>query len=124
MDNILSIARNARKAGSKVIYVSSVLERWGYKYRNIIKLVNNLLEFSCNKENFIFLDHSDITCQHISNHGLHPNGYGHVILKMNILKCFFSFNPFLCNFEGFYERALFEMNPCLSIIIMAVKIFL
>ena len=107
VDNILSIARRAKAVGTKKVFISSILVRWGYNTKNIIVRVNNLLENMCREEGFLFLDHSDITTRHICHDGLHPNDFGYVILKMNILKCFYSFNPFLCNFIDFYEKALF-----------------
>ena len=58
VNNILNIARNAKNAGTKSIYISSVLSRSGYEFKNI-KRVNNLLDASCVDEGFYFLDHSD-----------------------------------------------------------------
>ena len=44
--------------------------------------------------------------RHISNDGLHLNIYGNTIMEMNLLKYFYSFNPFLCDFDKFYDYAL------------------
>ena len=108
VDNILKIARNAKIAGVKKIFVSRILPRcWGYQFKNIIIRVNQLLERMCTEEGLIYLDHSDITTRHIGNDGLHLNYYGHVVLKMKILCCFNSFNPYICSFEPLYEKALF-----------------
>ena len=108
VNSILDIARSAREAGAKSIHVSSVLTRSGYAYKNIIKRVNNLLDTTCGNEGFYFLDHADITTGHLGNDGLHCNGYGYCILKMNILRCFNTFNPYLCDFGDFYEESLFS----------------
>ena len=105
--HILDIARNARSTGAKTIYVSSVLPRSGYEFKNIIKRVNSLLNSSCHYEGFHFLEHSDITKQHLGYDGLHCNKYGYTIIKMNILRCFSTFNPFLCDFIDFYDDCLF-----------------
>ena len=79
----------------------------GTYMRNIIQRVNILLEERCIKEGFVFIDNSDITVAHLSKDGLHPNFYGFTILKMNILKCFPDFNPYICDFLGTYENALY-----------------
>ena len=95
-----------KMVGTKKIFVSSVLPRWGYEFKNVITRVNQLLDRMCAEEGFTYLAHSDITTRHICNDGLHPSFYGQVILKMNILCCFNSFNPYLCSFEPLYEKAL------------------
>ena len=79
----------------------------GTYMRNIIQRVNILLEERCIKEGFVFIDNSDITVAHLSKDGLHPNFYGFTILKMNILKSFPNFNPYICDFLGTYENALY-----------------
>ena len=107
VNNILQIAKNAADAGVKKIFVSSILERWGHHFKNIILRVNQILEDRCRVEGYFFLDHSDVTTKHLCRDGLHTNNYGHVILKMNVLRCFNTFNPFICDFENFYEKALF-----------------
>ena len=106
VENILNIARYARKVGTQRIFVSSVLIQWGEQYQRLIKKVNNLLEYMCRLEGFIYLDHGDISSNHICQDGLHPNGYGKAILKMNILKCFTSFNPYFNDFYSSYEKAI------------------
>ena len=106
VNDILNIARKAKTFGTNNIYISSIIVRWGYQYGNIITRINNLLENSCREEGLLYLDHLDITMRHISNDGLHLNIYGNTIMKMNLLKCFYSFNPFLCHFDKFYDYAL------------------
>ena len=106
VNDIVNIARKAKTFGTKKIYISRIIVRWGYQYGNIITRINNLLENSCREEGFLCLDHLDITMRHISNDGLHLNIYGNTIMKMNLLKCFYSFNPFLCDFDKFYDYAL------------------
>ena len=54
-----------------------------------------------------FMDQGDITVDHISADGIHPNFHGSTILKMNILSVFSSFNPYLCTFGEEYEKALY-----------------
>ena len=107
VDNILKIARNAKAVGAQKIFVSSVLVRWGHQHRNMILRVNDLLEAMCRWEDYIFIDHSDITTRHICDDGLHPNKHGYAILEMNILHCFYTFNPYIANFLNVYEDALF-----------------
>ena len=106
VNNILNIGRKAKAVGTKKIFISSMLVRYGYRYANIITRINTLLESCCMEEGFIFLDHSDVTLRHICGDGLHTNYYGHTILKMNILLCFYTFNPYLCNFSDIYDKAL------------------
>ena len=106
VDDILDIGRYAKTLGTKNIYISSILVRWGYQYANIITRLNDILERLCNAEGFIFLNHSDITKRHIWSDGLHPNNQGYLILKMNMLMCFYTFNPYLSTFYDLYEKAL------------------
>ena len=74
---------------------------------NLKTCVNNLLDASCVDEGFYFLDHSDVTTSHLGYDGLHCNRFGYCILKMNILCCFTSFNPFICEFSNYYDESLF-----------------
>ena len=60
----------------------------------------------CNEKGYAFIDQSDIGLHHISKDGIHLNFKGHTILKMNILKCFYSFNPYMCDFLDLYEQFL------------------
>ena len=53
------------------------------------------------------MDQSEILSCHISMDGIHPNFYGSTILKMNILSCFYTFNPYFTDFDYDYERAIF-----------------
>ena len=89
------------------MYVSAVLARHGYQYKNPVARVNSLLEATCATEGFRFMDQSDISSGHISSDGVHVNFYGATLLKMSILNCFSTFNPYLNNFEFDYERSLF-----------------
>ena len=83
------------------------MTRWGHQYKNAINRVNNLIQRTCNDENFLYMDQDDITGAHVAGDGIHPNFYGSTILKFNILSVFRSFNPYLTNFDDDYERALF-----------------
>ena len=69
--------------------------------------MNNLLESMCKLHGYTFIDHSDVTTRHICNDGLHPNKPGYTILKMNLLWCFYTFNPYISDFYNDYEDALF-----------------
>jgi lysophospholipase L1-like esterase len=106
VNNILNIARKAKIVGTRKIFVSSILPRFGQRYHNVITRINNLLESTCREEGFNFLNHSEVTSKHICMDGIHPNVYGNLILRMNILECFNSFNPYLCSFYSSYENAL------------------
>ena len=86
--------------------VSSVLPRRGYRYQRALADVNDLLYMSCIAEEFIFMDNADITLDHISNDGVHPNIHGTTILKYNILNTFRTFNPRLFDFKDEYENSL------------------
>ena len=106
VDDILSIAYHAKTVGCKNVIVSSILVRRGYHYKNIIIRINNILNARCSEEGFVYLDNSDVTIRHICDDGLHPNNYGINVLKMNILMCFYTFNPYLCDFYDYYEDAI------------------
>ena len=105
VERIMTIGRNAKSVGATV-FISSLLIRVGYEYQNMIKRINVLLERFCGEEGFNFINHSDIATAHIGYDGLHVNKYGRSILKMNLLCCFTSFNPYLCNFIQFFEECL------------------
>ena len=102
--SLITIGRAARNNGAQKIFISGVIVRWGYQYRNAIKRVNNLLQSRCSDEGFV--DQSDITTAHISGDGVHLNYHGTTVLKMNLLLTFYSFNPFICNFEEDYDNAI------------------
>ena len=106
INDILEIARNARNVGAEDIYISSILVRWRYESRNLVVRTNQLLEAKCIEEGFVYLDHSDITTWHLSDDGLHLNVYGHAVLKMNMFRCLFTFNPYLCDFMHLYDKAI------------------
>ena len=106
-NNIINIGLQARNSGTQKIYISGLLTMTGTYMRNVIHRINLLLQDRCIKEGFIFIDNTDITVAHLSKDGLHPNFYGSIILKMNVLKCFPNFNPYLCDFLGTYEDALY-----------------
>ena len=46
VNNIINIGRKAKAVGTKKIFISSILVRYGYHYRNIITCINTRLE-SC-----------------------------------------------------------------------------
>ena len=105
--SLLTIARTARDAGAEKVHISGILVRHGRQYQNAIKRINQLLEVRCSEEGFIYMDQSEILPCHISMDGIHPNFYGTTILKMNILSCFYTFNPYFTDFDYDYERAIF-----------------
>ena len=107
VESLMKTARLARDTSAETVYVSAVLARHGYQYKNPIARVNRLLEATCAIEGFRFMDQSDITTGHISMDGVHTNFYGATLLKMSILNCFHTFNPYLNDFEHDYDRSLF-----------------
>jgi lysophospholipase L1-like esterase len=107
VENLMKIARKAREVGAETVHVSAIIVRHGYQYKNPVKRVNNLLEATCVSEGFLFMDQSEISSSHIAKDGVHLNFYGITLLKMNILSCFHTFNPYLTDFEYDYDRALF-----------------
>ena len=106
VDSILEIARAARNHSAKNVYVSSILVRRGYEYREIIPKVNDLLYMACLAEGFTFMDQDEITLAHLDNDGLHPDFYGSTILKRNILSVFRTFNIDNMTFRKELEQAL------------------
>ena len=105
VNSIMEMAMEGRKHGCKEVFVSSVLTRWEQQYITTIDRVNLLLERVCRGEGVNFLNHCDITKDHICGDGLHPNANGTTVLKMNILSCFDGFNPYLTSFYTDYEYA-------------------
>ena len=107
VENILKIGRIARDTGAEKIFVSSIIVRHGYQYKSAVKRFSNLLESACSSEGFWFLDQSDITSSHIGYDGVHLNFHGQTLLKMSILSCFNTFNPYFTDFGYDYENSLF-----------------
>lgn len=107
VENLMKTARTARDMGAEVVHISAILVRHGYQYKNPIARVNSLLEATCTIEGFLFMSQSDISSSHISMDGVHLNFYGQTLLKMNILSCFHTFNPYFIDFEHDYDRSLF-----------------
>ena len=105
VESILKVGRAAKNQGAKKVFLSSILDRRGYHYREAIKRVNDLLYMACIAEDFVFLDQCDITLDHISLDGIHPNPSGTAILKFNILCVFSSFDSNFMDFKEEYERA-------------------
>ena len=104
---ILKIGQLAQTYGVKEIFLSSIINRQGAFYAQKLQKVNSILASACSQQGFYFLDHSDIhSFYHLDEGGLHLNVLGTCILKMNILKCFNSFNPYFNTFLRTYERAL------------------
>ena len=81
--------------------------RRGYQYGSIIPKVNDLLYMACIAENFVYMDHSAITLDHLDSDGLHPNFYGSAILKHNLLSAFRTFNPNQMNFRNEYDQVFY-----------------
>ena len=103
---IAKIGQVARQYGVNEIYLSSIINRQGVFYAQKLKKVNSILETMCMQQGFNFLNHSDIHAfYHLDQGGLHLNVFGTCILKMNILKCFNTFNPYFNTFLRTYERA-------------------
>ena len=107
VDEILAIARAARANGVKKIHVSSVLVRRGFAYRDVVDKVNDVLYMACLAENFIFMNQSAISLDHIDSDGIHPNFYGSTILKFNILGAFRTFDRNRMTFWSDYEKAMY-----------------
>ena len=98
VENLIKTGVFAREQGAEEVYISSIICRRGRQYDNCIKRVNSLLYARCLENSFIFIDQSNIKMSHLHDDGLHLNYQGIRYMKLNILKCFYSFNPFLCNF--------------------------
>ena len=110
VQSLMKIGRAAREHGAKKIYVSSIMTRRGYRYCEGIKKVNDLLYMACVAEDFLFMDHADITMAHISADGIHLNAHGTAILFYNILSVFDSFDGDLIDFKKDYEHAMSMMS--------------
>ena len=106
VENIMKIGRAARENGTTKIYVSSIIVRRGYRYREIIKRVNDLLYMACVAEDFHFIDQNDIKLAHLSSDGVHLNSNGTFILLFNILSVFSKFDRNLMDFKDEYQNAI------------------
>ena len=52
-EGICKMAEEEKKSGCSVVFVSSVLPRWGKKYEKMINRVNSMLEVMCQDHGFI-----------------------------------------------------------------------
>ena len=93
-DRILNIARDARKAGVRTIYISGLMVRRGKQYISIIKQINHKLISQCMIEQFHFIDNSNILLGDLCD-GLHLNPKGNMKFVYNLLQCCHSYNPYL-----------------------------
>ena len=66
--------------------------------------MNSILQAACLQEGFVFINNNNINLDFHTD-GLHLNDFGTAILKMNILRCFYSFNPFFNDFLTIYDQA-------------------
>ena len=73
------------------------------KFQRFRQMINISIYEKCNLEGFNVLDNENIFLKHLWNDGLHLNKVGSKFLKQNILGCFTSFNPYLCDFDFSYE---------------------
>ena len=105
VENLMKIGRTARDAGAHKVHISAIMARHGYQYKNPIIRINNLLQYRCSLEGFHYMDQSEISSDHVSSDGVHLNFFGLTVLKMNILSCFHTFNPYLSDFLQDYEHA-------------------
>ena len=105
--NIINIGRRAVKHGAKRIVISGlVIRKWNSNINQVIGSINRLVQDMCKEEGFYFIDQTDIERQHLWKDGLHLNQNGSYIFRMNIMKFFNTFNPYLCSFGDHYENAL------------------
>ena len=98
MASVGKMGEEGKKAGCSSIHVSSILPRWDMQYGRTISRINAMLQQMCWSEGYEYLDHGEVSLDHICGDGLHPNSKGTAILKMNILSCFERFNPYLTDF--------------------------
>ena len=104
--SIISIGKTARDFGVTEINISGLVTRRDRRLNRIIPRINALLQAECLREDFTFIEQDDITYAHLNDDGLHLNHYGSSIMKMNLLRCFLSFNPYFNDFLYVYENAL------------------
>ena len=102
-ENIIEVGRIARREGVKTIIISTIIYRRWSKYRTLRTAVNDLVEIKCIKEGFQYLNNDNLAFRNLCEDGLHLNAEGNKYLKQNILRCFESFNPYLCNFDFGYH---------------------
>ena len=93
-ERVLDIARDARTAGTKNIFISGLMKRKGLQYAEIINEVNLRLREKCLIEDFYFLDNDNINLSDLCD-GLHLNQWGNRKFIKNLLQCCHSYNPYL-----------------------------
>ena len=103
VNSVITMAMGGKKNGCNDVYVSSILTRRGQQHCETIQRINTMLENVCKAKGLIYLSHSDVSPDHISGDGIHPNVKGTTILMMNILSCFDGFDPLQTTIYGQYE---------------------
>ena len=93
-ERVLNIARDARAANVKYIYVSGLMTRKGWVYKEIIDEVNLRLRLGCITEQYDFINNSNIYLSDLCD-GLHLNQQGNRKFIKNLLQCCHSYNPYL-----------------------------
>ena len=106
VNDIINIADRAKEYGTSKVVISGIMIRRSYFFKDVIERINNMLYDKCQEKGYVFIDQTDIKLKHLSDDGLHLNKLGISILKMNLFRIFFTFNPYLCDFENDYEKAL------------------
>ena len=93
-ERVLNIARDARAASVQHIYISGLMQRKGWQYKEIIDEINLRLRVRCIAEQFHFDINGNINLSDLSD-GLHLNQQGNRKFIKNLLQCCHSYNPYL-----------------------------
>ena len=112
VQNLILTGKLAKDNGVKEVCILALPQISNKRHWKKIQRVNTLLQAECLNESFIFIHLDDILPSfHFGQDGLHFNNYGTVILRMQILLCFYSFNPYISSFLTFYEKAISFNRP-------------
>ena len=109
---VIGIGNLAKSFCVTDVHISSLIMRRGRRLNQRIQNINSILQAECIRQGFIFINNFEINSfQHLDEGGFHLNDFGTAILKMNILKCFTSFNPFLTILFIFMTRLIDGLMP-------------
>jgi lysophospholipase L1-like esterase len=109
--DIIGIGLKCRENGASKVVISTIPP---HKHRsretdlalnNAINDVNLILLEQCQKYDFVLMDHG-IQKKHLWQDGLHLSDKGMLLMKMNILRQFHTFDESICDFKRQYESAL------------------
>ena len=84
-EEILSIGKTCLKHGVEKVFISSIVCNRNFMKQKLINNLNEYIRENCEKQGFIFIDHSQITSYYLCKDGTHLQESGKIILANNYI---------------------------------------